>query len=600
MSFVLKKKKYGWRDFLIIPYQCDQLSTVALGVQKLLTALSAVLQVPIVAKFIDTAILSVQGKAELSQALPWFILLVLCVGWRRISYLIGRFFSTRLQINAGTILGIVFTDKRSRLQYRHIENPETWNLINRVCTKADVNVSLMIQRTYNLLLFIIRIFGVLFIVFTQVWWIGVLTSILCVPLIILSLRGGKNNYQATKVTAQYERRHQYLADVLSGREAADERTLFGYSDHLNRIWFEQFEASRKIKLKADMKMMASVRGGSIIATILSSGITLALIIPTSSGQITVGMFIALATSMFDLITMVGQDMTRAVSQLSKFNAYMKDLTDFAYLEETKHADCLPNRSIEPFAVLEFKNVSFSYPGTKTILLKNVNLKIDNTNQYAFVGANGAGKTTIIKLITGLYDNYEGEILINGKELKLYSQGELKALFSGVYQDFAKYYISIKQNILIGNINGLEDPDNDGKMVQILQKLGLYDDLSMLPKGLDSTLGKILDNGVDLSGGQWQKLAMARSLMNPAPILIFDEPTAALDPISESRLYEQFEDISRGKTSIFISHRLGSTKLVNKIFVLENGEVVEEGSHDELMSMHGIYTRMYDSQRDWYQ
>jgi ATP-binding cassette subfamily B protein len=283
--------------------------------QKGLTGISAVIQVPIVAKFIDTAILSVQGEASFSSVLPWFILLVLCVGWRRISYIVGRIFSSRLQINAAAKMGMALTDKRSRLHYNHIENPDTWNLINRVCTKMDRNVSLMIQRTYNLMMYIIRIFGVLFIVFTQVWWVGILIGAFCVPLIFVSLKSGEKNYKSTKKAAKFDRHHQYLAEVLSGREAADERALFGYSEHVNKTWYEQYEASRKINLEANIKMTTSVRGGSIITTFLSSVITVVLIFPTANGRISVGMFIALATSMYDLVNMVGLEMTKAVSQL---------------------------------------------------------------------------------------------------------------------------------------------------------------------------------------------------------------------------------------------------------------------------------------------
>jgi len=600
MAFKLKKTKYWWPDFIGIPFQCDKMSTIGLGVQKCLTGISAVVQVPVVAKFIDGAILSVQGKAKFSSVLPWFILLVICVGWRRVSYVVGRFFSSRLQVYAAAEVGMTLTDKRAHLHYSHIENPETWNLINRVCTKADRNISVMIQRTYNLFLYCIRIFGVLFIVFTQVWWVGILIAALCIPLIIVSLKSGEKNYKSIKKAAKYDRRHQYLSEVLSGRDAIDERALFGFSEHVNKNWYEQFETSRKINLEANIKMATSVRGGSIITTFLSAIISVVLIFPTANGQITVGMFIALATSMYDLVNMLGRDLTKAVSQLAQFSAFLKDLTAFAALEETPGAvDCPDKNSIE-FSTLELKNVSFCYPGTSTYILKNASLKIENGMHYAFVGVNGAGKTTITKLITGLYDNYGGEILINGKELKTYTQGQLKAIFCGVYQDFAKYNISVIQNVCIGNINAMDTPETKEQSQNLLRALGLYDELSKLPQGLDTPLGKVLDGSVDISGGQWQKLAMARTLINPAPVLILDEPTAALDPISESRLYEQFEEVSRGRTSIFISHRLGSTKLADKIFVIDDGKVIEEGSHDVLMTMQGMYTQMYDSQRSWYQ
>ena len=185
-----------------------------------------------------------------------------------------------------------------------------------------------------------------------------------------------------------------------------------------------------------------------------------------------------------------------------------------------------------------------------------------------------GKTTIIKLMTGLYDQYEGEILVNGRELSTYTAPEVKAMFSGVYQDFAQYSISVADNIKLGSVRQMDTPEADRKMRQIVEKLDLQEEIESLPKQYDTPLGRLTPDSVDLSGGQWQRVAMARALMSPSPIQILDEPTAALDPISESRLYEQFGEISKGRTTIFISHRLGSTSLADEIFVLKNGGVFD--------------------------
>ena len=216
-----------------------------------------------------------------------------------------------------------------------------------------------------------------------------------------------------------------------------------------------------------------------------------------------------------------------------------------------------------------------------------------------MGVNGAGKTTITKLVTGLYDEFEGDILINGKNIKEYRQSELKSLCSVVYQDFAKYFISLKDNIAIGNINSMNQKGSENDIKDSMKIMGLEEVAEKLPKGWDTPLGKIKSGGLDLSGGQWQRVGMARAIVGNAPIKILDEPTAALDPISESHIYEEFEQISRGGTTIFISHRLGSTKLADEIFVIDHGSVAESGSHSELMKLDGIYANMYESQRSWY-
>lgn len=600
MTFQLKPRKYGSIDFLRIPFKCDLRASLGLITAKLLVSVSAIAQIPLTAQFVDITIKAAQGKESIVHALVLFAFLTICIGYRRISFIISLFFAAHLETRAGTVLGSEFTKKRSKLHYRHYENQETWNLVNRVNAKPDQTISLMIQRVCNVMVYSTRIIGVLYIVYTQVWWIGMITCILCLPLAILSLKGGENNYKSTKKTARYDRRHQYLAEVLSGREAVDERTLFGFSEHLNKEWFRQYEESRKIKLNADLKMMMSVRGASIIATFFSSLITVLLIYPTINGHISIGMFVALATSMFDLISMVGVDMAKSFTQLSGFRGYLKDLTEFAALDEVENADVCPDTKEFVFESIEFDNVSFNYPGVTTAIIDKLSLKIEKGKHYAFVGANGAGKTTITKLMTGLYDNYSGQILVNGRDLKTLTQAELKSVFAGVYQDFAKYNLSVRENICIGNVNNMNDKQTELQMTELLRQLEIHNEVSSLPKGIDTCLGKISENGVDLSGGQWQKIAMARALINPAPVLILDEPTAALDPISESNLYGQFEKISQGKTTIFISHRLGATKLADTIFVLENGRIAEVGSHEMLMERNGIYTKMYESQRSWYQ
>jgi len=262
------------------------------------------------------------------------------------------------------------------------------------------------------------------------------------------------------------------------------------------------------------------------------------------------------------------------------------------------SDALNEPDIEPlaFSTLEFRNVRFKYPGGEAFILDGLSFKLEAGRHYAFFGRNGAGKTTITKLLTGLYSGYNGEIFINGKELRAYPAGAVKALFSVVYQDFAKYYIPMKDNIRAGDIAGM---DLDIRIQEVIQPAHLGDLVEELKDGLDTSLGKIKANGQDISGGQWQRIAIARSLLSRAPVKILDEPTAALDPVGESRVYEEFERLMAGKTTIFISHRLGSTKLADEILVIDGGKIAERGSHGELMAKAGQYAAMFEAQRSWY-
>ena len=301
------------------------------------------------------------------------------------------------------------------------------------------------------------------------------------------------------------------------------------------------------------------------------------------------------TATFGLAQMLSWELTYIVGELADNREYLRDLTLFANLSETSGAADMPAiRVIEPQCI-EFCNVSFQYPETDLMILKNFSLKIYEKKHYAFVGVNGAGKTTITKLLTGLYDNYTGNILIDGKNLREFTQAELKAMFSIVYQDFAKYQIRLSDSIGIGNINSATEQN----VINTIETLALTEAVSKLSEGIQAPLGKIKENGVDLSGGEWQRIAIARSLISKAPIHILDEPTAALDPVAESEVYELFGKISKGKSTIFITHRLGAARLADEIFVISDGSVAEQGTHNELMNKNDVYAEMFEAQRGWY-
>ncbi|NLZ82632.1 MAG: ABC transporter ATP-binding protein, partial [Clostridiales bacterium] len=417
------------------------------------------------------------------------------------------------------------------------------------------------------------------------------------PLFSLAIKGGKATYKANQEAEKHSRRARYLHDVLSGRDNIEERALFGYSQELNNKWHDKYEEARKINLMVTLKYFIRIKGSSLITALISIFIIGVLLIPLSNGVITLGMFMGLVTATLGLIQMMSWNLSWITSELAKNREYLKDLTAFMDLTEQEGSLDLPEEAdIVNFETIEFDNVSFKYPDTDRYILKDFNLKLDKNIHYAFVGINGAGKTTITKLLTGLYDNFEGEIRINGKSIRDYKKSQLKALFSVVYQDFAKYYISLKDNILLGDVN----VKDEARLQETISLLNLEEAIHKLPQGVDTYLGKIKEDGTDLSGGEWQKVAIARALYSPAEIRILDEPTAALDPVAESNIYKMFGQISQGKSTIFITHRLGAAKLADEIIVIDDGAVVEQGNHEALMKNNGIYAEMFHSQRSWYQ
>ncbi len=247
--------------------------------------------------------------------------------------------------------------------------------------------------------------------------------------------------------------------------------------------------------------------------------------------------------------------------------------------------------------IELRNVSFAYPGTTRLVLKNISLTINAGDSVVLVGLNGAGKTTLIKLITRLYDPTEGEILLDGINIKNYDTAELYKLYGIIFQDFGKYAVNVTENIAFGDIDKEIEREN---IVYAARQSSADQFIESLPQGYDTPLMRYFEtNGIELSIGQWQKLSIARAFYSDSDILILDEPTASLDPMAEQEIFNQFDMLRKGKTTIFVSHRLSSATAANKIIVLKDGEIAEIGDHQELMARRGEYYTLFSTQAKRY-
>ena len=593
----LERKKYSGMDALRIPFQ---VAPILVSVRMFLKFFDAFVPTVLLAfstaNFVDSAIAILSGNAHRNDIyLPLVFLLVVMLLVRTVDSILDIIVA-RIKFALERKLVPAFLDARATLNYQHIENAESWELVERV-TDKPIDAFQDGLRAYGLLISCITsVASIMGLIVMQVWWAMPIILAFAVPLFWLALRAGKKNYDANVETRKYVRRHEYYRDILTNREGVEERTLFSYGEDVANRYVNQYEIARKYRFWVHMKQYATMKVAGLSMTFIAIVVAITLINPVLTGQITAGMFMGIVSAVFGVVNNLSWILGSSVENISKSREYMKDLTAFLALSQVDGAKDLPDAQPPVFETLEFKNVSFKYPTGEKKILDGLSFILESGKHYSFVGTNGAGKTTIIKLLTGLYDNYEGEILINNKELRTYEVATLKALFSVVYQDFARYQVSLADNIALGD--SARDINAD-EIKSIAHKVELDDTIVGLKKGIDTPLGKIAENGEDLSGGQWQKVAIARSLMSRAPIKILDEPTAALDPIAESRIYGEFERLMKGKTTIFISHRLGSTKLADEILVINEGSIVERGSHEELMRHSGVYTEMFESQRKWY-
>ena len=398
--------------------------------------------------------------------------------------------------------------------------------------------------------------------------------------------------------SEVERGGEYYNEELQDVRYAKDIRLYEAKEIFNEQYDGYIDTSYNYMKKFAKKFAVLYSIDDLITEIFSIVVYFLLGINVLWSRITIGQF----SSLFQATTQFNKSLHQIVRKYTdvmymvlilKYYVEFVD-ADLELQDENKNRDEKNAYSMIDKCDIEFKNVSFKYPRTDRYILKNISIKIQKGEHISIVGENGAGKTTFIKLLCGLYSDYEGEIVLNGKNINEYSYSEYIKLLSVVFQDFKLFAFSLRENITI-----FEDKMEDLEKIYELSDLSEW--INKLKNGDQTYIYKyFVEEGVEPSGGQGQKIAIARALYKNAPFVILDEPTAAMDPISENEIYENFNGLVKNKTAIYISHRLSSCKFCDRIVVFKDGKIIEEGSHDSLMRLKdGFYSHMYNTQAQWY-
>lgn len=548
--------------------------------------------ISVYSKFID----GIAGKnTNLISIIPVFIVVAL------LSYFSQNFlnnFISRLSLNLQIKLRSVNIEKISRLKYEHIENSATNDLIKEV--KAGVPSILVSGFSFYLvfLKLLLKILSVAVYLMMFSPMMALVMFILLIPVVMVSLKTGKDDYEAFAQFQKISRRMDDYEKILTDKEYAEERTLFNYIRYFEQRWITSYNEATDIFLSVKRKSYAGIKLTSGLITVSFLGMMFFMLLNVIKGTLSIGSFSAVSNELLIMSSAISWNLTQSIHEIAKTNVFLKTIFDFENLsEEIQETDFELKNSEKKIYTdfpenidIEFKNVSFTYPETEKEILKNVSFKLEQGKSYALVGENGAGKTTITKLLLGLYKNYSGEILINGVNIK--DIQDFNKLFSVAFQDFAKYEITLRENIIFDKASVFDE--------EILKQMHeLFFDIAKFEKGLDTDLGYLSENNINMSIGEWQKIALLRSFFALGNYYILDEPTASLDPDAESKVYNNFLKFISGKSSIIITHRLGAAKLADEILVLSDGTIVEKGSHDELERADGLYKEMYEAQKGWY-
>ena len=388
------------------------------------------------------------------------------------------------------------------------------------------------------------------------------------------------------------RKMDYLRDVGGSKEAAKELKLFGLRDFLVNSFrgmadtiFEQNVDLSKRRLFAGVLL-------SMLATAsyyTAYGLTLW---DTIQGRFKVADLFVLINAILQVSANLQQIFVNA-SGVADQALFLTDLLAFFAMQPTVRSKPSAIKIPRPIQHgIEFRNVSFAYPGTTRLVLKNFNFHLHPGERVALIGENGQGKTTIVKLITRLYDPTDGQILIDGIDLRDYDLEDLCHEIGVIFQDYMRYEMTARDNIAVGRI---EERENLGRIAAAAEMSLANETIARLPEGMEQQLGRRFEGGVDLSGGEWQRMALARAYLRDAQLLILDEPTSALDPRSELEVFQRFSELTRGKMALLISHRFSTVKMADRIVVLSHGVLTEEGTHEELIQRGGLYAEMFEMQ-----
>ena len=423
-------------------------------------------------------------------------------------------------------------------------------------------------------------------------WLMLLLAVGVIPAFLgeshFAFLGYAKNFKQTPVRRQLD----YLRLLAGSKEAAKELRLFSLSGFLterftalsNRIYDEDVQLARR--------KFAATSALSLLGTMGYYSAYVFVIHRTLVGAITIGTLTFLSGAILQASINI-QQVFSTLAGIADQALFVTDLLAFFAMRPTIRSKPDARPAPRPIRMgIEFRNVSFHYPGNERLVLDGLNLFLPNRERVALIGENGEGKTTLVKLITRLYDPTEGEILLDGIDLREYDLEDLYREIGVIFQDFMRYEMTAQENIAVGQIGELYDFD---KLRDAAHKSLAHGVIEKLPLGYEQMLGRRFDGGVDLSGGEWQKVALARAYLRKAQLLILDEPTAALDARSEYEVFRTFAELTRGKMALFISHRFSTVRMADRIVVLENGRIAEQGNHPQLLNHGGLYAEMFEMQ-----
>ncbi len=489
-------------------------------------------------------------------------------------------------------------NKAKEIDIGRFDIPDFYEKLENANREATMRPIQILNATFNTVSNFITIIGFVVILWTIGPWVPFILALLGVPTTIVNFTFRKKNVEYMRFRSKDRRQMEYYSGLMTNKDLVKEVRLFGLSDtfinRFNAVFKKYYRGLKKLIIRENTWNISI----TMVTTVVSCLLFLYVAYKVTLGELQIGDY-SLYTGALNSITSSVTAVITSTATVFEGTLFIENMIRFMNdpqkIKPTISDPRVPERHTSH--KIEFKNVSFKYPGTNKFVLKNINLTLNPGDTAVLVGLNGAGKTTLIKLLTRLYDPTDGVILLDGHDIREYDTEKLYAMFGIIFQDFGKYAVSVKENIAFGQVNKEIDFE---KIKSAAQQSDSINFIESLPNKFDTPLMRYFEeNGIELSIGQWQKLSVARAFYADSDILILDEPTASLDAIAEQEIFNQFDELRKDKLTLFVSHRLSSATTATKIIVLMNGEVVEQGTHKELIELKGHYFKLFNTQAKRY-
>jgi ATP-binding cassette subfamily B protein len=527
--------------------------------------------------------------------------------WKLVALELGLAIASDILGRANTLcdslLGDRFTNRvsvrlmehASRLDLASFEDPVFYDKLDRARRQTTGRLGLLaaVLNVCQDAISLISLSGLL-IVFSP--WLMLLLVAAVIPAFL-----GETHFTTLAYSVLYRwtpqrRLLDYLRLLGASAQSAKEVKMFGLGDYLAQRYHHLSEDIYTENKALALRRALIGSGLNLISTGGYYGAYAVVLVRTLAGAISIGSF-TLLTGAFSRSRTYIERILSSFNDISEQAMFLKDLFEFFEMQPAIRPS--PNSIPAPRPIrdgFEFRNAGFAYPGSERMVLRNVNLRLHPAERVALIGENGAGKTTLVKLLARLYDPTEGQILLDGVDLREYDVEDLRHEIGVIFQDYLRYDLLVRENIGFGRLESLDDLDQIAAAARKSLAQGVID---RLPDGYNQMVGRRFEGGVDLSGGEWQKVALARAYMRDAQILILDEPTATLDARAEYEIFQRFADLTRGRMAVLISHRFSTVRMADRILVLADGVVREQGTHEQLVALGGRYAELFELQAAGY-